>query len=507
MSKDEIKKKPASNENGTKGKISEVHSSTDVSLLGRIPTISEEKEEEKENLKEFLKGLELAAGPRLKALKKLKAIVKQCPDRIVFKQMIPALLATKEFKGIVNKSDIADIWKETFQAKDNARKPTKEFPFTKEIEPYAGEVNGAELVTEIQRRLETHIVFSNEGIQSYACALWVLATWCIDSFNYAPYLMITAPEKRCGKSQLLYLLANLSRKPLDAGSITASALFRISEKYQPTIFIDEVDSFLANDRDLQGIIKCGIERGHAYTCRTEKAAGGQMNEALFDSFGMKAFSGISAKNISDPISDRSITIELKRKLSTEIKPRIGDVDPEYWSDLNTKCAKFALDASEWLKTHKPYIPNTLSDRDFNKWNPLVNIAEYLDYCTPHEDSPTYYADKARQSADLLSNVEADMPVKIELLNDIRNVFNDPFIPSYKTEYILTTELLNILNNDTELRWNTFNYGKELSARQLANKLKEFGIEPEKIRSESNRRGYFKADFEEAFTRYLPKVAE
>ena len=42
MSKNETKKKPASNENGTKGKISEVHSSTDIPLLGRIPTISEE---------------------------------------------------------------------------------------------------------------------------------------------------------------------------------------------------------------------------------------------------------------------------------------------------------------------------------------------------------------------------------------------------------------------------------------------------------------------------------
>ena len=99
-------------------------------------------------------------------------------------------------------------------------------PYEREIEPYEGEVNGAELLAEIQDRLRRHIVFVDSDVQSFTCGLWILATWCIDSFNFSPYLMITAPEKRCGKSQLLGLLANLSKKPLEAGNLTAPVLFR-----------------------------------------------------------------------------------------------------------------------------------------------------------------------------------------------------------------------------------------------------------------------------------------
>lgn len=39
-------------------------------------------------------------------------------------------------------------------------------------------------------------------------------TWFIDAIHVAPLIVITAPKKHCGKSQLLFLLGRLVKQPL-----------------------------------------------------------------------------------------------------------------------------------------------------------------------------------------------------------------------------------------------------------------------------------------------------
>lgn len=468
-----------------------------------IPPI---KEQHEHAANEIYKSIEKAAGTKNKAYELLKSVVSKYPAESQIKLKAADIARQEAFKPYFKRSDVFKVWKEIFTA-DADKEEENMQPYETEPEPYEGDVNGAELLTEIENRLRTHIVFSNPDIQAYSCALWILATWCIDSFNFSPYLMITAPEKRCGKSQLLGLLANLSKKPLEAGNLTAPVLFRLAQKYHPTIFIDEADSFLSKDDDLQGVIKCGIERGRAMVYRLEKTGSGNFSERRFDCFGMKAISGISAKNISDTITDRCITIELKRKLQAEIMPKVRNVSNEYWNVIKSKCAAFAIDAAAWLEKNNPAIPQDISDRDADKWEPLISIAEYLDYAYPSEESPTFYGDKARICASVLSNTDDDLPFKVELLADIRDILSDLNIsPSYE-DYILSKILLNALVGNDELRWNTFNYGKEMTLRQLSFNLSTFGIKSQKIRREGNKRGYIKADFNDSFKRYLMKCKD
>lgn len=464
------------------------------------------KEEQEHTANEIYKSIEMTAGAKNKAYELLKSVVSKYPAESQIKLKAADIARQEVFKPYFKRADILKVWKEIFTADADNEEEIMQ-PYETEPEPYEGVVNGAELLTEIENRLKTHIVFSNPDIQAYSCALWVLATWCIDSFNFSPYLMITAPEKRCGKSQLLGLLASLSKKPLEAGNLTAPVLFRLAQKYHPTIFIDEADSFLSKDEDLQGVIKCGIERGRAMVYRLEKTGSGNFSERRFDCFGMKAISGISAKNISDTITDRCITIELKRKLQEEAMPKVRDVPKEVWDIINSKSAAFALDAGAWLKTHKPSIPKDISDRDADKWEPLISIAEYLDYAYPHEESPTYYGDKARNCAVVLSNTEADLPLCVELLSDIRDILLDSKISPNYENYILSKILLNALVSNDDLRWRTLNFGNEMTQRQLSIKLSTFGIKSKRIRRENNKRGYMKAEFDDPFERYLKRSKE
>lgn len=381
-------------------------------------------------------------------------------------------------------------------------------PFQRDVMPSDKSESLKEVFSELVETYRRFIVFKDRNDQPAALALWTMATWFIDSIDFAPYLLITAPEKRCGKSQLLSLVAKLSRRPLQAGSMSAPVLFRVAEAYQPTIFIDEVDSFLDRDEDLKGIIKCGIERGTALAWRMEKDPVTQkQNPVSFDCFGFKALSGIGAQNIEDTITDRCITIELKRKLVKEQLPKVRNEPAERWQALNAKCARLAADYGERLRMYQPSMPTQMSDRDADKWAPLIALADLID----GDDglAGTFgkmgtYGNACRAVAVRLSNsVDADEPMAVELLRNIRDVINDDDeSAAVKVKYILSMILTERLNLNKEWRWHEMYRGEGLHPRKLARMLRAFDIRPKKISTEGYKSGYWKEDFRDPFQRYL-----
>lgn len=96
--------------------------------------------------------------------------------------------------------------------------------------------------------------------------------------------MITAPEKRCGKSQLLFLLANIVKRPLETSNISTAALFRGIDLWKPTLLIDEVDTFVKNNEDLRG----AINAGHTPKGCIWRSVGDDHTPTRFNVFGAKA---------------------------------------------------------------------------------------------------------------------------------------------------------------------------------------------------------------------------
>lgn len=195
-----------------------------------IPSPAEELEQ---SVLEIYQAIEREADPKNKAYGLLKKVVSKYPSESQIRLKASDICRLEVFKPYFKKTDVLRLWREIFETSLDEKAEGDMQPYEREIEPYEGEVNGAELLAEIQDRLRRHIVFVDSDVQSFTCGLWILATWCIDSFNFSPYLMITAPEKRCGKSQLVGLLANLSKKPLEAGNLTAPVLFRLAQKHHP----------------------------------------------------------------------------------------------------------------------------------------------------------------------------------------------------------------------------------------------------------------------------------
>ncbi len=100
---------------------------------------------------------------------------------------------------------------------------------------------------------------------------------------------------------------------------------------------------------------------------------------------------------------------------------------------------------------------------------------------------------------MISTQEESSPsVGIELLSDIQEIFD-----SQNLDRIGSAELIQRLCDDEEKPWATFNRGASISPRQIAKRLKDFGISSHTIRlGFSTAKGYLKSQFTDAFARYL-----
>jgi putative DNA primase/helicase len=118
----------------------------------------------------------------------------------------------------------------------NARKreDSDDLPFPV-VEPWPEPIGPAQLLSDIAAAVRRFIVCEKETV--HAAALWIAMTWFIDVIQVAPLAVITAPEKRCGKSLLLSLLGRLSARAITASSITPAALFRTIDSWHPTLLI------------------------------------------------------------------------------------------------------------------------------------------------------------------------------------------------------------------------------------------------------------------------------
>lgn len=127
-------------------------------------------------------------------------------------------------------------------------------PFA-EVEPHPEPIDPAQLLSEVSNTIRGFIVLSTE--QAHAAALWVALTHFIDVVEVAPLVIINAPEKSCGKTQLLTVMGRMAYRPLPASNASASALFRAVEAWKPTILIDEADTFFRDNAELHGMVNAG----------------------------------------------------------------------------------------------------------------------------------------------------------------------------------------------------------------------------------------------------------
>jgi putative DNA primase/helicase len=288
-------------------------------------------------------------------------------------------------------------------------------------------------------------------------------------------------------------------------SISAAALYRVVDSLKPTLLLDEVDATLAQKTDtaeaLRGLLNAGNDRTSS---RVLRCVGEDKDVVSYEAFGAKVLAGIG--EIPDTMEDRSVIVELRRKLENEKVRRFSVLDDQgEFKEIRQKLLRWATQHGKGVGVARPQIPFGLNDRASDNWSPLLAIADL---------AGEEWGRRARAVALELSGGTRDdeQDIRFELLKDIRAVFNDEGGDACKA--ITTSFLIEKLCQREEAPWATFHRGQPINPRALGRILRPFGIASANLKisrdpvtdKDTVAKGYKRETFIDAWMRYLPPRA-
>lgn len=353
-----------------------------------------------------------------------------------------------------------------------------------DLAPWPEPVDGAAALNRTAEIILEYIVTSKEA--ATAVALWIASSHAFNAFLHSPRLNITAPERGCGKTAFLDVIAALTPKALRVENITTAALFRIIEKYEPTLLIDEYDSFLKDNEELRGALNAGHKRGGV----VPRCEGDQNEVRLYKTFAPVALAGI--RGLPGTLHDRSIIIRLTRAKKEELRERFDSRKTQSEKILQRQLARWTADNIRALESCDPVLPEAAFNRIADNWRPLFAVAEIAGGGWPLKAVEAFRV----LTADPCGNDGA----AVQLLADIRALFDAAGV-----DRMASARLCVQLAVMEDAPWAEWHHGKPITTRQLSLMLRGFSVVPGTIRTgDGTAKGYYTEAFIDAFERYLPK---
>ena len=354
-------------------------------------------------------------------------------------------------------------------------------------------MNGAKLLDDIAVAIRSHVVLDDHARD--ATALWVAHTYIIKLFSISPKLFIRSAARGCGKSTMLDVLAHVVTRPMLAANITTATAFRIIEKFQPTLLIDEVDAFLKENEELRGVLNAS----HRYDGVVPRLVGEDHEPRNFSVYTAIALAGIGGLHAT--LLDRSVVVDLqRRKLSEPVASlRIGKT--AHLDVLVSKILRWVADNNERIGAAEPAMPPGVINRLADNWHALLAIADTAGGKWPERAR----AALVRQQG---FSKEAEAQSLLELLlADIYEIFTAKGV-----EQVSSTLLAELLAAREDRPW--IEYGraeKPITPAKVAYLLRPLHIAAERIEIEQLQddgrmatvrlRGYRREQFAEVFERF------
>jgi len=266
------------------------------------------------------------------------------------------------------------------------------------------------------------------------------------------------------------------------------------EATRPTILYDEIDTVFGpkakDNEDIRGMLNSGYRAG-AVAGRCVIRGKSVFTEEL-PSYAAVALAGLD--DLPDTIMTRSIVIRMRRRAPHErIESYRRRVHQKAGHALRDDLAAWVSVIRADLADVWPDLPAGIEDRNADIWEPLLAIADA---------AGGHWPERARCSAvALVADARGNAGgFGVQLLTDLRRVFGD--------EPFMTTEaILEALCTLEESPWGDLR-GKALDARNLSRRLSKYEVKSKQQRiGDKNHRGYERAALLDAWSRYLPDVAD
>jgi hypothetical protein len=352
---------------------------------------------------------------------------------------------------------------------------------------------GAKIVATLESAFGKYVAL-DEGLP-FVLALWTLATHVFECFDAFPYLAITSPTKRSGKTRLAEIIELLAANTQRTVGITPAALYRSIQDKPLTLIIDEAEALRTrSDRAeaLREILNAGYRLGQ-YVTRCERGPEGNFELRHFNTYCPKVL--VLIGNLPETLADRCIPIQMRRIGPAHILQRFR------YFRVRREVRVVLGQIPEWVKPSKNRVKRYyyahglgfLKDREEELWLPLFSVCAIA-----APDRLKALENVAMQLAAHKESCESDEH-GITLLKDIRDLFDRE-----GTDRLTTSSLVPFLLAIEESPWATWSRGRGLDARGLARLLRPFRISPQNLRLGADVvKGYLSDDFREAWANYVP----
>jgi len=331
-------------------------------------------------------------------------------------------------------------------------------------------------------------------------ALWYAHTHAAEHFYVTPRLILDSAEPGSGKTRVLEVAQFLVAAPEMTISATTAALFRMVSDGPITILFDEVDAIFnpragGNYEDLRALLNAGYKRSATVSrCVGDARA---MKVEKFPVYAPAALAGI-AGHMPGTITTRAITVHMRRRApDEEVEPfRERTVEREA-APLRDQLAAWIDTVADRLASAAPTMPDGVTDRSAEIWEPLLAIADA---------AGDHWPDTARAACRhfvLDTATPGSGSLGVRLLADLRELFT-----ARNTDRLTTTDILTALNAMDDAPWGELS-GKPLDNRRLAKMLGRYDVKSRDLKQPGGNviKGYRLEDgLGDAFRRYLPGAA-
>ena len=342
-------------------------------------------------------------------------------------------------------------------------------------------VNGAALFDDVCAEIMRHVILPEDAV--VALVLWVFTTHNLDVLHVASILALVSPVKRCAKTTLIKILAELVFRPELSCNLTPAVLFRLVDSERPTLLIDEAETFLSKSEELTGMLNAGHTRDTAFVQRLE-----QGKVRRYSTYCPKVVAGIG--NRSATIMDRSIVIVHQRKRPEEVVTKYRSTTNDKFKALKARLVRWSEDNRYAIADAQIELPDLRNDRAVDNWEGPLTIAHCL--------GQGIFERAVEAAKGLTKQQDNSRCTGEELLRDIKSVF-----PKNGNQKVSTIGLIHALCANPEKPWSTFNRGGPITFRQFSDMLDSFGIKSKNVRiGEAVPKGYELSQFEDAFARYV-----
>jgi hypothetical protein len=330
---------------------------------------------------------------------------------------------------------------------------------------------------------------------------WLIASYTFKLYRKFPYLRIKSPDK----NTLIDLVAELVFNPLIASDVSPAALYRVVEKFTPTLLLDEFDN-KEQVRELSQLLNAGFDANRsALRFNMDKDCAER-----FRTYCPKVIASI--KPITDTTESRCLPIDLQRVPSdAEDKlVELCDINPERFQTIKRKILAWVEDNLPKIKASRPVRPSWLHTRDWDMLRPCYVVGAVLG---------EWGIEMVNQAATgVFGERVAEQSLAIEILACIRKATKLPglIFEARKSKkgvqirsglFIRTQTLVDYCNGHEENPWADWKTGDKtgLTTARFAKELREhFKLKADQIWHEKKYLyGYWVEPFQKLFDSFLP----